>query len=911
MEIKEILEEIQGGIIVVDLEGSLLFANKYARELVHVGEKELKKRKITDFYKNPEQRKEFLAQLKKEGRVKDFEIAIMTLKGEEKTVLANSVLIKFENKDASLTSFTDITQRKKLESELKNSKNFVETILNSVDESVMVIDREKRIVEVNQQWVNAFGKSREEVIGKNCFEVVHHFKEPCPFCIAAEVFETGTSVKIAREARLPGKSMYIEISAYPLKENGKITKVAEIVRDITIYITIYKDAEKRLEKLVEEKTSFLTSVINSITDPIIVIDRDYKLLELNNAALAVLGKKKNEVLEKQCFTAFFGKSQPCEWCQCMEAFKKGKPAYGRVELKDEKGNMTYWDDYAYPVMENGKVTKLIEVVKNVTDRIALEEKYKILFENSADAVFVADASTKKITDANKTAQVMLGYSKNELIGIEPKQLFQPQFHGKLEEKYKLLITKRSMSCEDLKISKKTGELIDIEMSCSLVKYDTQGSILIIIRDITERKKAEKALEESEKKYRNIVDNALVGVCKTTLKGDILYANKALLDMLEFDSVEEAAKEGALARYKNKKDREALIEKLKKDGKVVNFEFEMLTKTGKTKNVLLSAALEGAALSGMIRDMTEYKKAQEEIIESEKRFKQLFDSAPEGFVMLELPLLKIADCDKSFPEIVKRGREEVLKMSLFEILGEENREKLKNVIKKALEEGSNVVLFEFPVEGEKKVLRFSFVKVRYKEREVIAAIVSDITREKAVEKEIVKVKDFLSSVITNSGDSIVTTAFDGRITSWNRGAEEIFGYSESEMLGNLIYDIYPEELKSRRKEFADILLGGERIKNEKVRIISKSRGMVWISLTMDLLKDTEGKPTGIVGISKDITKEREAEEKLKKTYDDLEKRTKEIEKINKLMVGREIRMIELKNRIKELEETLKAAKGGKL
>jgi|GEM_PF-7105914 len=892
MDIKEILEGIQAGIIVVDLNGTILFANSYASAFVQVKKEDAVKHKITDFYKNPEQRKEFLAQLKKEGRVKDFELAIRTLTGEEKTVLANSVLIKFEDKDASLTSFTDITQRKKLESQLSASKNFIETVVNSMNEGVMVVDKEMKIVEVNSNFLNVVGKRKEEVIGKNCFEVIHHFNQPCPYCISKEVFETGNTVKIVRESGIPGKKMYIEISAYPLKENGKITKAFEVVRDITEY----KEAQKKLEKLVEEKTSFLSSVINSITDPIIVIDRNYRLLELNNAALAVTGKKKNEVLEKQCFLAFFGKSQPCEWCQCMEALDKGKPAYGRVELKDEKGNITYWDDYAYPVKENGKVTKVIEVVKNVTDRIALEEKYKILFESSADAVLVVDAGTREITDANKTAQVLLGYSKSELLRVELKDLFQPQFHGKLEEKCRLLLAKRSMSCEDLKISRKTGELIDIEMSCSLIKYDTQGSILIVIRDITERRKAEKALEASEKKYRNLIDNALVGVYKTNLKGEVLYANKALLEMLEFDSLEEAVKEGALARYKNKKDRERLIELLKKEGKVENFEFEMLTKTGKTKNVLLSAVLEGDALSGMIRDMTEYKKAQEEVIESEKRFKQLFDSAPEGFVMLEFPALKIADCDKSFPEMVKHSKEEVLKMSLFEILGEENREKLRNAIKKALEEGSNVVLFEFSVEGEKKILRFSFVKVAYKGRDVVAAIVSDITREKVAEREVVKAKDFLNSVITNSGDSIVTTTLEGKITSWNKGAEEIFGYSESEMVGKSLYDIYPPELKSRRKEFADMLLKGERIKNEKVRIISKNHGIIWISLTMDLLKDAEGKPIGVVGISK--------------AYGELEKRTQELEKINKFMVGRELKMIELKNRIKELEEEIKWLRGAK-
>lgn len=70
-----------------------------------------------------------------------------------------------------------------------------------------------------------------------------------------------------------------------------------------------------------------------------------------------------------------------------------------------------------------------------------------------------------------------------------------------------------------------------------------------------------SLEESEKKYRNLVDTALVGVYKSNLKGDILYINDALVKMLEYDSPEEFISGGAIAKYKNPKDREVLIENL--------------------------------------------------------------------------------------------------------------------------------------------------------------------------------------------------------------------------------------------------------------------------------------------------------------------------------------------------------------
>jgi diguanylate cyclase (GGDEF)-like protein/PAS domain S-box-containing protein len=137
------------------------------------------------------------------------------------------------------------------------------------------------------------------------------------------------------------------------------------------------------------------------------------------------------------------------------------------------------------------------------------------------------------------------------------------------------------------------------------------------------------IRDSEEKYRNLVDNALVGIYKTNLKGDILYVNKALSDMFEFDSPQEMMKESVWRRYKNRKDRESLIKNLKRKGKLSNLEIEAITKTGKSKNILLNATLNKDFITGMIMDTTELKQAEKkleilnrELLKSNKRLKQL-------------------------------------------------------------------------------------------------------------------------------------------------------------------------------------------------------------------------------------------------------------------------------------------------
>lgn len=118
--------------------------------------------------------------------------------------------------------------------------------------------------------------------------------------------------------------------------------------------------------------------------------------------------------------------------------------------------------------------------------------------------------------------------------------------------------------------------------------------------------------ESENKYRNLVDYASAGVYKTNLQGDILLANESMARILEFGSSEELMSQSVLTRYKDLKDREILIKNLKEEGKVTNFEVELLTKTGQTKSVILSAAIDGEGISGMVIDITERKRAEEEL-----------------------------------------------------------------------------------------------------------------------------------------------------------------------------------------------------------------------------------------------------------------------------------------------------------
>ena len=122
------------------------------------------------------------------------------------------------------------------------------------------------------------------------------------------------------------------------------------------------------------------------------------------------------------------------------------------------------------------------------------------------------------------------------------------------------------------------------------------------------------ISSSEKKYRDLVNNALVGVYRSTIGGEILYANNALLAIVGVDSLPELKSGGLSPRwYKNPAHREIMIETLLRKGKVEGFETELVTRTGEVKSVVISAVRDEDALSGMVMDISSRKRAEQELL----------------------------------------------------------------------------------------------------------------------------------------------------------------------------------------------------------------------------------------------------------------------------------------------------------
>ena len=244
---------------------------------------------------------------------------------------------------------------------------------------------------------------------------------------------------------------------------------------------------------------------------------------------------------------------------------------------------------------------------------ASEEKYRDLYDNAPDMYHTLDKNGIVI-DCNITEARMLGYEKDEIIGRPISHFFTDKSRKLFQNDFPRLNKEKKLLNLEREYIRKDGSTFPAMLNV-FSEYDEDGNFVkakTISRDITIVLFAERALIDSEKKYRDLVNNALIGIFQTNIDGDILYVNEALSSILEFESPESMMKENVLSTYKNPANREILIANLKKRHSVNNFEFEVFTKTGKLKTVLLSASLSNDIISGMMMDITEFKMAEERI-----------------------------------------------------------------------------------------------------------------------------------------------------------------------------------------------------------------------------------------------------------------------------------------------------------
>jgi PAS domain S-box-containing protein len=233
--------------------------------------------------------------------------------------------------------------------------------------------------EVNLTFLNRFQKKAVEVIGKPCYEVFHQFDEPCDHkglsCPLPSVLKNSQTVQNLHPFPNPdGTLRYDEITMSPLcAPEATRKRVIEVIKDITPRKHL-EEALQSSEEMAAKGKAFLETIVNGIADHMMVIDLDYKIIEVNRALLEMVGLHRNEVVGKRCYEVSHHLKAPCTIpdhpCPLKKAVATGKAASATHVHFDKDGREHYYHVVCHPLYdEEGRIHQVVDLSRDITQEI--------------------------------------------------------------------------------------------------------------------------------------------------------------------------------------------------------------------------------------------------------------------------------------------------------------------------------------------------------------------------------------------------------------------------------------------------------------------------------------------------------------------------------------------------------------
>ncbi|MCS7053805.1 MAG: PAS domain S-box protein [Ignavibacterium sp.] len=705
-----------------------------------------------------------------------------------------------------------------------------------------------------------------------------------------------------------------------VKDNkGNLLFLEGFITDIT--------EKKNLELKVIESEKLFKLIAENTGDVISVLDLNLNYTYVSPSVVNVIGYSPEEVIKlgvHQVVLPDYFEIIKSILIEELENEKKLNVNYNRsrtIVLQQYHSNRNIvWTENTVSFLrdENNKPIGVIVVSRDITQKKKLESELKqseekfrsIFYEHSAPKMIIS-SENGKILEVNKKACEFYGFKANELL---EKTIFdlEDDLYQESKDFIKEVLSKKNYRLERKHVLA-NGQKVDVEIFTSLLRMNRRDYIHLIITDVSANKKLQRYLEESERRFNRLIDNVKDTVLRYNLhpvlkfdylndhiteisgypKEEFLNDPKFALKLIHPDDIEKIINITSKSESEIKKP--FVLRWITKDGAIKWMEHRLLPIYNENGKLI--------AIEGILRDITERVQYERILVESERKYRSLFEKMNSGFVLFEVfrdsdgnPIdLVVLAANRLFTEATGLELEKSIGHRLTKILpGIEKDE--ANWIGKYIEVATTGKPITFENYSELLKKHFS-VSAFQSEPDRCAVTFVDITERKQKDIELKK----LISAIEQSPVSVVITDYDGNIEYVNKYFTELTGYTFEEVKGK-----NPRILSAGKhtKEFYKELWN--RIKSGYVwegifYNVKKDGSHFWESAVITPIKDENKRIINFVAVKKDITDEIIKEQQLKAYRENLERlveeKTKELKKLN-------ADLVEQLNKEQELEEQLK-------
>ena len=439
------------------------------------------------------------------------------------------------------------------------------------------------------------------------------------------------------------------------------------------------EASRRASVEREDKYRLL---IEHQTDLVVKVDTEGRFQYASPTYCRVFGRSEEELLGTAFMPLVFEDDRQSTQEAMKSLFVPPHTAYMEQRAMTVDGwRWLAWNDSAI-LGPGGEIEAIVGVGRDISERKQAEEllrqseeRFAKAFHSSPAPLIISDIATGRFIDVNARWLELLGYSKEDQIGRTSKEVGIWADPRQRDDAVKILGRDGSFKEFPIEFLTKTGDVRSALWSAEIINLQGREVMLSLILDYTERKRAAEALRASEKLYRSVIDNIHDVFYRTDVQGRLVMVSPSGVRLLGYGSAAEMIGKPNEEFWSDPAARLEFVERIQQDGFVADFEVVLRRKDGEPVLVATSSGLyrdEGGAVlgvEGIFRDITERKRTEERLRQSEDKFSRLFKLSPDAISLSDPESGLLLEINDAYASLTGYKQEELigktsLEMGLF-------------------------------------------------------------------------------------------------------------------------------------------------------------------------------------------------------------------------------------------------------
>ncbi|HRH87870.1 MAG TPA: PAS domain S-box protein [Rubrivivax sp.] len=698
---------------------------------------------------------------------------------------------------------------------LRRSEASYRSIFEAAEDTILIHDWDSgTIVDANPKACATYGYTRDELIRLSATDLGAN--EP-PYTVERALHY----LQLARLGRCPpfewhsrhksGALHWDEVRLKPVQIDGR-RHILAFTRDITEHKTA-------LAALQASEQQY-RALFDSSADAMGLWDGELRVVDVNRAFTRISGWTRDEVVGQRLADRD-GEPEVEQRIALIRAALAGRE--GRIEtVVPSKDGRRFEVEVRYIPVRFGGVDYALSVARDITERNAAlaalrarEEQYRVIFDGSADSLAVWNSEMQKI-DTNPAYTRLFGYSRDEASGMSfPDNLDAPAQAMRVEL-IRAALAGQEGSIETYGV-RRDGRRFDLELRYLPIRYAGEPHVLAVGRDITERKRTEQALRDSEEQYRAIFNASADALLLRDAEHRAVEVNPAYLALSGYGRDEVLGADGPLTQpdallqreYRQQHER-ALA------GEMLRFEVQATRKDGTRFNAEVRGV--PVAYRGQphvlyaARDITERRAAEARLRDSEQQYREIFNASVDALVLWNSRYQRV-DINRAYERIFGWTRDEVVGRG-YDVpkYPDAYIAPRRELVRRALAgEACSAELEALRKSGERLRIEVHAIPFQHQGEAHVLAIVRDITEKRAAADALAMREQQYRAIFEGSTDSLVLWDDRIRFVDVNPTYTRMYGFTRDEVVGTGIDErLPPEAAEQRRSCIRAALAGQERV-----------------------------------------------------------------------------------------------------